>query len=63
MDTSDDINVLPTPLPVNESDQSEIAHGTQQAEPTNPPNATSFLLDDYDGRLPKFVNFRILFYL
>ena len=56
MDTTDDINVFPTPLPVNESDQSEIQHGTQQPEPTNPPNSTSFPLDDYDGRLPKFVN-------
>ena len=42
MDTSDDINISPTLLPVNESDQ-EVQHGTQQPEPTNPPNSTSFL--------------------
>ena len=55
MDTTDDVNLIPEPLPVNASDQSEIAHGTAQPEPQNESSARALVLYDREGTLPQYV--------
>ena len=62
MNTTDDVLLPLVPLTVNPSDQSEIPHGTIQAEPDSSTTNPLAIVDQDDGGLPKFVkNYSVRF--